>query len=180
MLGVVSDLHDALLSRRPRFVSFVRSRVLDRTAAEDIVQLAYARTIERGGMPEDPDSAVRWFYRVLSNAATDYLRRSGAEQRGLERLQREPAVTSPAAPARLCRCVNRALGELKPHYRQVISRVEVEGASLAVVAAEAGISSNNAAVRLHRARRLLADRLRRICGSCSLDACADCDCGAMG
>jgi RNA polymerase sigma factor (sigma-70 family) len=148
----------------------------DRTAAEDIVQTAFARTLERGGAPEDPAAAVRWFYRVLSNAATDYHRRRGAESRGLERLGREPAETLTAEPRSICACVRRALGELKPHYQEILRRVEIDGAAISVAAAEAGITPGNAAVRLHRARRLLGDRLRGICGTCSLDGCADCDC----
>jgi RNA polymerase sigma factor (sigma-70 family) len=172
----VADLHDALLAHRPRFISFVRSRVPEPDAAEDIVQVAYARTLERGGAPEDAAGAVRWFYRALRNAAIDYHRRRGAEGRGLERFQRDPTVVAIGAPRGICGCVRRALGELRPHYQQIIRRVEVDGAPIAVAAAEAGITSGNGAVRLHRARRLLADRLRGICGSCSLDGCADCDC----
>jgi RNA polymerase sigma factor (sigma-70 family) len=176
----VAELHDTLLMHRPRFISFVRARVPDPAVAEDIVQMAYARTLERGGAPEDSAGAVRWFYRVLRNATTDYHRRRGAEGRGLERFQREPAADAAEAPRRICACVRRALGELKPHYQQIIRRVEVDGVPIAVAAAEAGITSGNGAVRLHRARRLLADRLRGICGTCSLDGCADCDCQGKG
>lgn len=172
----MTELHDSLLAQRPRFVSFVRSRVPDRAVAEDIVQVAYARMLERGGVPGTPAGAVRWFYRVLLNATTDYLRRRGAEGRGLGRLQSETAEEAGPGPRRICGCVGRALAELKPHYQDILRRVEVEGAAVAVAAAEAGIASGNAAVRLHRARRLLADRLRGICGTCSLDACSDCDC----
>jgi RNA polymerase sigma factor (sigma-70 family) len=176
----VAELHDTLLAHRPRFISFVKARVPDRAAAEDIVQMAYARTLERGGAPADSTGAVRWFYRMLRNAATDYHRRRGAEGRRLERLQREPAAEFVEAPRRICGCVSRALGQLGPHYQQIIRRVEIDGAPIAVAAAEAGITSGNGAVRLHRARRLLADRLRGICGACSLDGCADCDCQGMG
>lgn len=172
----MTTLHDSLLAHRPRFVSFVRARVPDRGAAEDIVQMAYARTLERGGIPDDPAGAVRWFYRMLLNAATDFHRRRGAESRRLERLAREPAEQVTAEPRRICRCVGRALAELKPNYQAILRRVEVDGAAVSVAAAEAGISSGNAAVRLHRARRLLGERLRGICGTCSLDGCGDCDC----
>ena len=169
-------LHDTLLAHRPRFISFVRARVPDLAVAEDIVQAAYARTLERGDIPADPAAAVRWFYRVLLNASTDYHRRRGAESRGLERYTHEPAEILTSEPRRLCGCVRRALGELKPHYQEILRRVEIDGASVSVAAAEAAISSGNASVRLHRARRLLGDRLRGICGTCSLDGCADCDC----
>jgi RNA polymerase sigma factor (sigma-70 family) len=167
---------DTLLAHRPRFLSFVRSRVPSREIAEDILQVAYARALERGGLPDDPTAAVRWFYRVLLNASTDDHRRRGAEARGLDRFQHDPTVLAAPVPRAVCGCVRRALDGLKPAYRDILHRVEVDGAAVSVAAAEAGITSGNAAVRLHRARRLLGDRLRGICGTCSLDGCADCDC----
>lgn len=172
----MAQLHDSLLAHRPRFVSFVRARVPDLAVAEDIVQMAYARTLERVNIPEDSAAAVRWFYRVLLNASTDYHRRRGAESRGLARYRQEPAEIHTTEARRLCGCVRGALAELKPHYQEILRRVEIDGAPVAVAAAEAAISSANASVRLHRARRLLGDRLRGICGACSLDGCADCDC----
>lgn len=170
-------LPEVLIAGRPRFVSFVRSRITDRAAAEDIVHGAYARAVARG-VPEDPSGAVRWFYRVLLNAVTDFHRRQAAQVRGLERFRQDAPKAAPGESRRLCGCVRRALEALPPRYRTILQRVEVEGASVALAAAEVGITSGNGSVRLHRARRLLGDRLRNICGACSLDGCADCDCGA--
>ncbi|MEO8520659.1 MAG: RNA polymerase sigma factor [Acidobacteriota bacterium] len=173
-----TDSLQTLVSQRPRFLSFVRARVHDPATAEDILQAAYARAIEKGGTVE-PQRSVAWFYRLLRNAVIDQYRRSAADSRGTERLQREPEPVEGMAPRRNpCRCVSRALAALKPTYREILEAVEVGGTPAVRFAATHGISGGNAAVRLHRARRLLAEALEGICGTCTLDGCSDCDCSS--
>jgi RNA polymerase sigma-70 factor (ECF subfamily) len=41
---------------------------------------------------------------------------------------------------------------------------------------QVGISSNNASVRLHPARKALRNRLEKICGPCAGAGCFDCTC----
>jgi RNA polymerase sigma factor (sigma-70 family) len=166
-----------LTENRPRFLSFVSARVHDRMLAEDILQAAYARAVEKAAAVQS-DRLVAWFYRVLRNAITDQHRRAAADARGRERVEQDPTMTQAAAPTRkVCGCVRRALTRLKPAYQAILQEVEVEGQPSTRFAQAHGISPGNAAVRLHRARRLLADELRSICGTCTLDGCSDCDCG---
>jgi RNA polymerase sigma factor (sigma-70 family) len=175
----VSHAVDVLLEHRSRFFSFVRARVREPGAAEDILQAAYVRALDKKDDSSAADErVVAWFYRVLRNAITDYHRRQNAAQRGLERLVHDPtASATPEEPRTPCGCVRGALASLKPAYADILREVEVAGRPLHDVARAIGISAGNAAVRLHRARRLLAAALKGICGSCTLDGCAECDCG---
>lgn len=66
---------------------------------------------------------------------------------------------------------------LKDEYREILARVEMAGRSVGEVAAELGLTANNATVRLHRARRALRQRLEAVCGTCTEHACLDCTCG---
>ena len=168
---------DELLANRARFVSFVRSRVPDPALAEDIVQSAFTQALQEPRRLGGAD-LTRWFYRVLRNAIVDRHRRASAESRGLERWQHDPTTqTEPAQARTVCRCVRSALQGLPPNSQAVLDAVEIRGMTPASYAKAEGLSAGNAAVRLHRARRLLADRLKGICGTCTLDGCADCDCG---
>lgn len=165
-----------LLEHRARWLSFVRARVADRETAEDILQSALARVAEA---PErvPTDYTLPWFYRVLRNAIVDHHRRAEAESRRREAWEVDPTAQGPAeAPGRLCRCTLRALASLKPEYRHIIEQVEVHGRPVVDVGREAGLSSTNAYVRLHRARRQLGERLRALCRSCADRACVDCHC----
>jgi RNA polymerase sigma-70 factor (ECF subfamily) len=65
---------------------------------------------------------------------------------------------------------------LKPAHAHLIRRVDVDGASVPEVASEEGITRNNAAVRLHRARAALRNKLKLVCGACARHGCLDCGC----
>ncbi len=174
-----------LVDNHVRFLAFLERRVGSREAAEDILQEAYVRGLERGGALREHESAVAWFYRVLRNAVTDHHRRRGVAHRALERAGAERAGdTAPAADAELhdevCRCVAELLPTLRAEYAEAVRRVDLEGAEVRDYAAEAGITPNNAAVRLHRARRALAGRVAESCGTCATHGCLDCECGGPG
>ena len=167
---------DVLLERRARFLSFVQSRVSDRGAAEDLLQSAFTRVVERtDDIPAG--HVVPWFYRVLRNAIIDRHRRIEAEERGRSAWERDPGSrVSAEAPGRLCLCTRTALASLNPRYTRIIEAVDVEGRPVVDVARDEGLTSGNAYVRLHRARRLLAERLHAICRHCAETACVDCHC----
>jgi DNA-directed RNA polymerase specialized sigma24 family protein len=65
---------------------------------------------------------------------------------------------------------------LKPEFANLLSKVEMQGRSVREVAEEEGISANNAAVRLHRARLALKSQLEKTCGTCTEHGCLDCTC----
>src|SRR5687768_981204 len=50
------------------FLKFLEPRVASRTVAEELLQNAFVRALERGGSIRDEESAVAWFYRLLRNA----------------------------------------------------------------------------------------------------------------
>jgi DNA-directed RNA polymerase specialized sigma24 family protein len=66
---------------------------------------------------------------------------------------------------------------LQPAYEEILRRVDLGGMRPVDFAAEAGISPNNAMVRLHRARKALRARLAEACGTCAEHGCLDCRCG---
>ncbi len=167
---------DTLFDHRARFLSFVRARVGDRAAAEDLLHVAYTRVIEH---PEQVPAGheAPWFYRVLRNLVIDRHRRQQSEARSREAWEADPTREPDSAPkGRVCRCTLRALASLKPQYIQIIEQVDLHGRPVVEFAKGEGLSTTNAYVRLHRARRLLGDRLRAICRSCADNACVDCHC----
>ncbi len=167
---------DTLLAHRARFLGFVRARVSDREAAEDVLQVAYTKAFER---PSDVPAGheVPWFYRVLRNAVIDRHRRFNVERRQREQWELDPTRVPDTAPkGRLCRCTMKALASLKPQHAAIIKEVDLLGRSVVDVARTEGLSATNAYVRLHRARRTLGQRLRDICRSCADNACVDCHC----
>jgi RNA polymerase sigma-70 factor (ECF subfamily) len=160
-----------------RFLAFLERRVGSREDAEDILQSAFVRGLERGAALRDEESATAWFYRLLRNALVDHYRRRAAEKRALSKMPPAPETTDEELLEVVCGCVSDLARTLKPEYASALERVEVQGASLRAFADEQGITPNNAAVRLHRARLALRRQVAKSCGTCATHGCLDCTCG---
>jgi RNA polymerase sigma-70 factor (ECF subfamily) len=168
-----------LVEHRARFLAFLEKRVGGRDAAEEILQQAYLRGMDRGGGLRAGESAVAWFYRLLRNVLADHWRRCDAERRALAVYAGEAATAAADDGALLeavCGCVTGLVGTLKPELAAILRDVDLGGVPLRAFAARAGITANNAAVRLHRARQALGRQLRRTCAVGNIAALRDCDC----
>ena len=171
-----------LVKGHREFLAFLERRVESRAVAEDILQAAFTRGLERGGDVKD-EKVVAWFYRVLRNAVIDHYRQRSTTARAMEAWGREfPDVQEPEAELRqeICRCVSGLLETLKPEYREALRIVDLEEGKLKDLAQQSGITAENAAVRVHRARAALRRRIEQACGTCSVHGCLDCSCAASG
>ena len=169
---------NVLLENHRKFLAFVEKRVGDRALAEDILQDAFVRSLDKiADVPEE--ALVPWFYATLRNAVVDRYRRDQTRNKALEAFAHELDRERDAAgdvDREICACVARVASTLKPEYADALERIEVRGASLKDYAAQAGISPNTAGVRVHRARRALKARLAESCGLCAEHGCVDCTC----
>jgi RNA polymerase sigma factor (sigma-70 family) len=172
----------ALLDGQREFLGFLVRRLGDRALAEDILQEAFVRSLGKVADLREADSARAWFYRVLRNAIVDQARQRGSASARLARFAAELAAEpeDDETSSAVCQCVKRVAVALKPEYAQAVQSVEVEGMSMKDFAASVGISSNNAAVRVFRAREALKKGLLRACGACAKHGCLDCSCGQHG
>jgi len=169
----------ALVANHREFVRFVERRIGSRALAEEIVQDAFVRSLDRGG--EIRDSVVGWFYRVLRNAVIDHQRRQAVADRRLDQFAAElpPSGAADEETKRMaCACVLRLAGTLKPEYADALRRIEVEEMAVKDYADANGISPSNAGVRIFRAREALRKQVARSCGTCAEHGCLDCTCSA--
>lgn len=169
-----------LVKGHREFLAFLERRVESRAVAEDILQAAFTRGLERGGDVQD-EKVVAWFYRVLRNAVIDHYRQRSSTARAMEAWGREfPDVQEPEAELRreICHCVSGLLETLKPEYREALRIVDLQEGKLKDLAQQSGITAENAAVRVHRARAALRRRIEQACGTCSVHGCLDCSCEA--
>lgn len=167
-----------LLENHRRFLAFLESRVKTPQDAEEILQTAFGKVVERDPAVDDK-MAVAWFYKLLRNALVDYYRRQAAELRAID--SRSDLLVHGDAWEKdlehtVCQCMGELIPTLKPEYAELLNRVELNGASLQETAAALGITPNNASVRLHRARLALKSRLEECCRTCASHGCFDCTC----
>lgn len=152
----------------PALRGFVRSRVQDAAAAEDVVQnvLLSVHRARHTYRPERPLSP--WLRAVARNAVMDHLR---SRQRRVRReLPLEAAETvgveaESGAEARgatgLSPELQRALARLPAAQREAVELVQLRGLSVAEAAARVGIKPGALKVRAHRGYRALRGLLGR-------------------
>lgn len=168
---------ETLLANHRAFLAFVERRVGDRALAEEILQDAFVKSIDKVDAVQE--SVVAWFYRVLRNAIVDRYRRAEVASRRLDAYRDEQATLEDDEELHrvVCRCVVSLADTLKSEYAEALQRIEVDGLAVKDYAAEAGITSNNAGVRIFRARQALRKQVARACGTCADHGCLDCSCG---
>jgi len=177
-MTIAPPIHDTtagLAAQHSRFLQFLRARVGD--PAEDILQAAYVKAIERGAQLREAESSVAWFYRILRNAVADHYRQQAARSRAMDQWAAEwNEAYEPELKAEVCACILEALHGVKPEYRAAIEQVDLGEQSVEAFAREQGTTANNASVRLHRARKAVAKQIIAICGTNAVHECIDCTC----
>lgn len=168
-----------LLENHRAFLRYLERRVGDRELAEDILQDAFTKVVDRPDQAPADEGIVPWFYRALRNAAIDQFRRRGAATRAVEAFARELEThTAPEAEmeSEICACVSRLAATLKAEYADALQAIDVDGTAVKTFAEQHGLSASNAGVRVFRAREALKKRVTESCGTCAEHGCRNCTC----
>ena len=156
-----------LLSDRPRHLRYLQGKLRCREDAEDTLQDFTIKALQGAGRVRE-DRIDAWLHVSLRNALFDRYRRESSRRRLSEAAAVEP--TTSAEPDVIedesSDCLSIAIAELKPSYSAVLRRADLEEASLGSLALELGLTTNNTAVRLHRARAVLRHAMHLRCTVC--------------
>src|SRR4051794_15617305 len=166
-----------LIMRRHNRRLFRLARSLGRSdeEAEDVLQEAYVRAFARLSDLASGGALAAWLARIVANEALGR-QRAGARVVWIEEFRSrvatdeddapdgDPASDEPdperlAASGELRRLLEAAVDALPEEFRTVFVLREVEGLSTAETAASLAIRPETVKTRLHRARRLLQERL---------------------
>jgi len=137
-------------------------RRTDPDTAEDVVAetlLVLWRRID--DVPADPQSAIAWCYGVARGCLTNSDRAARRRWSLLHRIARLDPPVLHTAPDANHDVVHEALARLSEPDREVLRLWAWEDLSSSQIAQVLGISSNAAAIRLHRARTRLQSALAR-------------------
>jgi RNA polymerase sigma-70 factor (ECF subfamily) len=177
-----SDVQPAiekLLQSRRHFLSFLRKRLHHADDAEELLQAAFLKALEKGGEIRDQEKIAAWFYRMLRNSVIDYYRKAGRitqELTGIPVDLEQHAIAASEPQNEICYCIHPLLENIKPEYREALNTIDLAGGSIRDLAKRAGITEGNAAVRVHRAREAMRKQIHLACGACAEHDCIDCDC----
>jgi RNA polymerase sigma-70 factor (ECF subfamily) len=152
------------------FLRFIAARVGEPAAAEDILQSAYVKALERGSQLRDEESVVASFYRILRNAIIDHYRRGSARSKAHELFGAEtPTSYEVELEKKICACIGDVIGDLKTEYREAIEHVDLAGESV-----ESFAQRQNTAAKQHlrasppgkkSGRQTVGSGMRRLCGT---------------
>lgn len=178
--AISPDVVTTLVANHRQFLNYIERRVGNRSVAEDILQDAFAKGIEKIETLRDDESVMAWFYRALRNSVIDYYRRRDSASRALGNFMTESLHTAELQDedlkGNICRCISNLAATLSEDYAEALRRIELEEVPVKQFAEEKGISRSNAAVRVFRARQALRRQLARSCGTCAEHGCLDCSC----
>lgn len=152
-----------------RLFRVARSVIRDDTEAEDIVQETYVRAFAGLAQFRGDAALATWLTRIALNEALDRLRRRrpqvdlalvDAPGAGVEGGRAGPSDPErSAARSEIRHLVEAAVDRLPEPFRLVFVMREIEEMSVEETAAQLGLKPETVKTRLHRARRLLRDRL---------------------
>jgi RNA polymerase sigma-70 factor (ECF subfamily) len=160
-----ADISVLLPSLLPRLWRFVRRLARDQHDAEDLMQRACLRALERGHQLRPGTSALSWMFSIIHSVWLNEVRarrlRSRVGQRWTDELDDTLADTSSADPALnvLHQQIIDAVGRLPDAQRAVILLVAVEGLSYREAAATFEIPIGTIMSRLARARLTIGQSL---------------------
>lgn len=175
-MSSTSTVASLLAAHRTELVAFAEKRLGSRAAADDVVQQAAIRALDRADQLRETEAGRAWLFQITRRLLVDQLR-----ARTNVTLDERELVEALAEEAEFgCACVLANLERLPDAHASVLRRALIDGASAAEIAAELGLSINAATVRLSRARAALRDQLRTHCGTESIRECLDCACNSRG
>jgi RNA polymerase sigma-70 factor (ECF subfamily) len=156
MTATVESIWETLASR---LRSFIRSRVRDHAAAEDILQDVFVKVQRSLPSLKAGERIEAWVWRITRNAIADHFRRL----RPGEPLPEGIASEVPADLPDLRPCVRQFVDELKPAYRQALLLTEWQGLTQDQMGKRLGLSASGAKSRVQRARSQLKKLLLDCC-----------------
>ncbi len=142
--------------------------------ADDLAQEAFLTAWKAIGSFRRGSSFYTWLYRIAVNASLTFLKKKGRERNRTPFDESLPvagasrgsasALEGISAAVELESRIGEAVGGLPGHFRAAFALVVDQGLSHAEAARVLGCSENTVSWRMHKARRLLRDRLKSFLG----------------
>lgn len=140
-------------------LAYALRRCEQRADAEDVVAGTFAVAWRRFADAPADELRLAWLYAIAARVLANQRRSSRRLSALHSRLRAQPPVEAPERVE--LEDVLTALGELRPEEQEVLRLAAWEGLTSAELAVALRCSENAAAIRLHRARKHLAERLEK-------------------
>ena len=163
-----------VLNTLPRAVRFAQSLLSNSSDADDIVHDCYCRLLQKSSHYDLARDGTKLLYRSITNACIDQTRKGqrtvsihrGDDEDHTDHMMVDHKSETPAAiveQRELVDAIGFALARIPVEQRAALE-LKSMGYSLSEIADAVGVSESNAGVLVHRARRAVADYLKRTYG----------------
>ncbi len=163
---------------RPVF-SLIYRMVRDSTVAEDLAQDTFIKVLNHLDKYRPEFKFSSWLFKIANNVAIDHLRRrqldtvsmdgsphastvAEAEASSFELADQAESPLDELASRELGAIIERAIGSLRPEYRNCIMLRHVEGRSYEEIAATLDLPLGTVKTYIHRARHQLREALEHL------------------
>ncbi len=162
-----TPLHADIAALLPRLRRFARSITFHREDADDLVQVAVERAMNRSAQWEKGTRLDSWLFRIVKNAWIDEVRSRGRREQLFAPEEAGAHVGDDTAEAQQQRmAIQKAVSLLSEEHRLVVGLVLVDGLPYKEAAAVLEIPVGTLTSRLARAREalqgLLSDQTRNM------------------
>jgi RNA polymerase sigma-70 factor (ECF subfamily) len=163
-----------VLNTLPRAVRFAQSLLSNSSDADDLVHDCYCRLLQKSSRYDLARDGTKLLYRSITNACIDRARKGqrtvslhgGDDKDPSNHMMIDHKSETPAAivvQRELADAIGFALAQLPVDQRAALE-LKSMGYSLAEIADAVDVTESNAGVLVHRARRAVADHLKRTFG----------------
>jgi len=146
-----------------QLLAFIRSRVADEYASEDLLQEVFLRIHLNLCCLRDLSKLESWVYQITRNAIIDHYRSRIDTLELHENLPAESDFQEEDAESVLAPSLKELIDELPEAYREALVLTEYQGLSQKELAQRVGISLPGAKSRVQRARQMIRDMLLNCC-----------------
>ena len=144
-------------------LTFIRKRVNDKDAAEDILQDVFVRIYSRIDTLENRSKLESWLYQITRNSIIDFYRSRKPMKELPEWLAQPQASREETNRRELSSCLAPMIQQLPEKYSHAVQLSEIEGETQSEIAEKENISLSGAKSRVQRGRALLKTMLHDCC-----------------
>jgi RNA polymerase sigma-70 factor (ECF subfamily) len=160
-MTTVEAVWDSLNGKLSRFI---RSRIDDDAAADDVLQEVYLKIHLNLDSVRAHDRIESWVYQIARNAVHDYYRqRVPTAEIGEDIAVAEADDADDEIVRRLASSVRSMIDLMPDDYREALILTEYDGLTQAQLAQRLGISLSGAKSRVQRGRKMLREMLLACC-----------------
>jgi RNA polymerase sigma-70 factor (ECF subfamily) len=154
-----------------RVYAFARASLGDKHDAEDATQETFLEAFRYAGRFDGRHPALSWLLGIAANRCRTWRRRDGRRARLIEGLSESEAASASQEAGHAgagddgeeaCAEVRRVVGGLPPKYREPTILWYQQGLSHEEIAQALGITPGAVAMRIHRAKEMLRERLAHL------------------